>query len=235
MTDSNAADRIEHALVLAILRGEYAPGDRIPPIRALAARWSVNAATAQRALTRLEGTGLVIARPGRGTVVQDPQRCGDLALLPAWFEARPDESDQRLAELLSLRRHVVAEASAGGGPSLAAAADDLAEFAVERMIPGAAPEALRDAKLAVLHRALDLAGATVGRAVLATYDRVLRRVAGVADAVFAEPDAVLHGLLRWCALLRAAAPAHDVHAAVLEIFGALDAASIDRYARRDRP
>lgn len=44
----------------AIVSGAYAPGDRIPPVRELAARAQVNPNTMQRALLELEREGLLV-------------------------------------------------------------------------------------------------------------------------------------------------------------------------------
>lgn len=44
----------------AIVTGEFSPGDRIPPVRELAARAQVNPNTMQRALLELEREGLLV-------------------------------------------------------------------------------------------------------------------------------------------------------------------------------
>ncbi len=51
--------------------GSLRPGDRLPAVRALAARARVNRNTAARAVQRLEQEGLVQARVGQGTFVLD--------------------------------------------------------------------------------------------------------------------------------------------------------------------
>jgi AcrR family transcriptional regulator len=54
-----------------IERGELRPGDRVPSTRQLVREWGVAMATATKALTALRQAGLVVARPGVGTVVAD--------------------------------------------------------------------------------------------------------------------------------------------------------------------
>jgi DNA-binding FadR family transcriptional regulator len=103
----NAASRIEHALTVAVLRGEHAPGTRLPTIRELAHSFDVNPATMQRAIARLERSGLVSARQGSGILVHDPNEVGDLSLVPAWLEAladRPERAAVVLADFLEVRR-----------------------------------------------------------------------------------------------------------------------------------
>lgn len=52
-----------------IASGELKPGDRVPSTRQITRRWGVAMATATRVLTTLQQEGLVVARPGVGTVV----------------------------------------------------------------------------------------------------------------------------------------------------------------------
>ncbi|TDV45382.1 TetR/AcrR family transcriptional regulator C-terminal domain-containing protein [Actinophytocola oryzae] len=52
-----------------IASGELAPGDRVPSTRQITRQWGVAMATATRVLTTLRQEGLVVARPGIGTVV----------------------------------------------------------------------------------------------------------------------------------------------------------------------
>lgn len=64
----------DSAEILASIRrriasGELKPGDRVPSTRQITKRWGVAMATATRVLTTLQQEGLVVARPGIGTVV----------------------------------------------------------------------------------------------------------------------------------------------------------------------
>jgi GntR family transcriptional regulator len=62
----------------AILKGDLAPGDRLPPVRKLAADLVINPNTVARSYTQLEQAGLVSSRTGAGTFVIDPaMRSGD--------------------------------------------------------------------------------------------------------------------------------------------------------------
>jgi AcrR family transcriptional regulator len=64
----------DSAEILASIRrritaGELKPGDRVPSTRQITRQWGVAMATATRVLTTLRLEGLVVARPGIGTVV----------------------------------------------------------------------------------------------------------------------------------------------------------------------
>jgi len=102
-------DRITRELACAILRGEHTPRSKLPTVRALAREYDVTAPTIQRVVAQLEALGLVEARQGSRTVVNDPHESGGLALLPFWLRAYqhdPPRAAAMLADLLSLRRDV---------------------------------------------------------------------------------------------------------------------------------
>lgn len=82
-----------------IAERHYAPGDRLPPERALAEQLGVGRNALREALTRLEVEGLVEIRHGRGTFVRAPG--------PA--EAPPTAGAEPLAEALRLRRSSLPE------------------------------------------------------------------------------------------------------------------------------
>ncbi len=63
-----------------VLSGAYAPGDKLPPERQLAAQLGVNRSSLREALKRLEQLGLVRARRGDGTRVLDFMRTAGLEL-----------------------------------------------------------------------------------------------------------------------------------------------------------
>ena len=59
-------------IVEIIRRGDYAPGDRLPGERKLAAELKVSRTSVREAIQRLEAQGLVISRHGQGTFVKEP-------------------------------------------------------------------------------------------------------------------------------------------------------------------
>ena len=79
-------------ITLAILSGAFAPGERLPAVRDLAAQAGVNPNTMQRALAQLESTGLIFAQRTAGRFVTQ-----DTAVIAA---AREQLAAQRIAEFL---------------------------------------------------------------------------------------------------------------------------------------
>lgn len=61
------AGELRRWVALGILR----PGDRVPPVRELAAQARVNRNTAARAIQQLESQGVVRTRVGQGTFVEE--------------------------------------------------------------------------------------------------------------------------------------------------------------------
>lgn len=76
----------------AILSGTYAPGERLPAVRDLAAQAGVNPNTMQRAMAQLESTGLIFAQRTAGRFVTE-----DTDVIAA---ARSDLAQQRISEFL---------------------------------------------------------------------------------------------------------------------------------------
>jgi DNA-binding FadR family transcriptional regulator len=238
MNDINAADRIEHALRLAILRGVHPPGSRIPAVRALAAAHGVNAATIQRALARLEATGLVVARPGRGTIVQDPARHGDLTLLPAWLEALTDADAAAavLGDFLKLRRTIFARLLAEHCGPVSDATDELQTLARAAFDTNAPLHAIQAADFALAHALFAATGDRVARAILVTTERLLHASPDVAEAMYAEPAANLDAMTRIFGLLASGADDRATEAGVEGILARLDAETLRRFSdgRRGR-
>src|SRR4051794_19622420 len=88
-----------------ILLGRYAPGERLPPERELAAQLGTNRNTLREALRMLEADNLVRARQGDGTIVLDWRNFGEINLLPL-FLAEDTPAIERMdvvATLLELR------------------------------------------------------------------------------------------------------------------------------------
>lgn len=191
-TVQNTAARIERSLTTAVLRGEYGKGTRLPTVRALAKSFSVNPATVQRALARLEHSGLVTARQGSGVVVNDPELSGDVSLMPAWLEALADQPARAAAMLddfLEVRRILAARLIVRHRERLMTRADVLA--AAAKRVADAKHEgldALREADIAFARALLRETGNTVALAVLNTAARLVEEVPAVAEAMYADPD-----------------------------------------------
>ena len=71
--------QIASELRVSILRGNYIPGQQMPPIRALAQRVGCNPATVQKALKVLEKQGLIVSRGSKGYfVIESDQKIIEL-------------------------------------------------------------------------------------------------------------------------------------------------------------
>src|SRR5262250_4001337 len=99
-----AGERIAERFVTAIALGEFVPGQRLPTERELASMLEVSRTTVREAVQRLQASGYVITRRGRGggTFVQTGQGADSddmirRTLLPAWEE---------LTEILDFRQLV---------------------------------------------------------------------------------------------------------------------------------
>jgi len=64
------AHQIRDTMRELLLSGKFAPGDRIPSLRNLAAAWGTNPSTVDAALAVLEKEGLLVRHHGKGTFVQ---------------------------------------------------------------------------------------------------------------------------------------------------------------------
>jgi DNA-binding FadR family transcriptional regulator len=102
-------DQVFAQLQQAILGGRYAPGEALPPQRALAADLGVNMATVREALGRLEQLRLVETRHGSGTHVRDWRRSGGLDALTLLGAGSADPAVG--AALFEARRLLLAEAA----------------------------------------------------------------------------------------------------------------------------
>ncbi len=189
-TAATAAARIERELALAILRGEYVPGANLPGVRALARQMGVAAPTIQRAIDRLESAGLVHVRQGSGMRVNDPTQCGELSLLPLWFEAyadQPDRAAQILGDFLELRRVVATHLISTRAKHIVAAAPTLARLASE-LGERDDLDSVATADLAFTRAVVESADQFAVATILRTTERLVRFVPYVAEALYEDRD-----------------------------------------------
>lgn len=106
---TTAQDRARDALRRLLLAGRWAPGDHLPPERALAGELGVSRTTLRGALAGLAREGLVRPRQGSGIQVLDPRLHGGPDMFAWLIEQRIDEPARALSlfkEVLRLRRVV---------------------------------------------------------------------------------------------------------------------------------
>lgn len=219
-------DLLERTLVRRILRREYPPGSNLPSVRALAAEFEVTAPTIQRVTARLEAHGLVEAHHGSGVRVLDAARTGGLSLLPLWFDALgddPTEAARIFRECMELRRLVAVHLAPRIDPTSAAPA--LLD-ALERTREARSSDDFMEADLAFTRVVLDAAGHFGATALFNSVEAVIRRVPGVAEAVYGDPAlarAALEGVV--------AAFTHDGAERDRALAGALERWDLDATAR----
>jgi GntR family transcriptional repressor for pyruvate dehydrogenase complex len=106
------AQQVFTTLLEDILSGRYAPGERLPGQRTLAAELGVTMTALREALKRLEQMGLVEVRHGAGMVVTDVREKGTLDVL-APLLLRDGRIDRDvLADVLEARTLMLAELAA---------------------------------------------------------------------------------------------------------------------------
>ena len=196
----------EHALRDAILSGELAAGDRLPPERELSTKLGVSRLTLRAALATLAAAGLISVRQGSGYTVRDMRETGGSDLLPGLLElaAARGEREEVVADLLRLRRHLAAavlEAIAERHPAaparkaVHAAVDGFAAAVASRKL-----DAIAAADLEVVRALLDATGSMVLRVCLNPIVALVTADARLRAAMYAEPStnvAGWRGLLAW--------------------------------------
>src|SRR4051794_7407401 len=78
---TRGSDRLFTALLEDVLTGRYAPGEKLPPQRALAADAGVAMSVVREALGRLEQMGLLATRQGDAVRVRDWRAHGGLDVI----------------------------------------------------------------------------------------------------------------------------------------------------------
>jgi DNA-binding FadR family transcriptional regulator len=104
-------DQVFHRLVSDVLAGRYAPGERLPTQRALAAELGVNMASVREGVKRLEQLGLVEVRHGDAMRVLDWRLHGGPDVL-VHLIARAGELDAGMVgSVMEARRLLLAESA----------------------------------------------------------------------------------------------------------------------------
>ncbi len=187
-----------------ILRGEFQPGERLPPERPLAEQFDVNRVTLRSALSRLTDSGLLEVRQGRGYVVADYRVSGGPDLLPGLFSLAQDEAG--LAELASdlflVRRQLaraVLERICERRPSTEGIEAAIARFE-EVAATGADTTTLAEADAEILVALLDTTGSAVFQLSLNPVRAVLRDLPQLTASMYRSPQAnvaLWRGLVSW--------------------------------------
>ena len=196
-----AGERIAERIVTAIALGEFVPDQRLPTERELAAMLEVSRTTVREALQRLQASGYVTTRRGRGggTFVktgrgQDSDEMIRRTLAPAWADLSEILDFRRLIEQL-IARTAAQRRDERDIAAIRRAVDDYAR-ATDREASRLADHALHQAIARATHNArlVDLS-ISIRREVSLGFDakpytaevrhRALRQHPRLADAVIA--------------------------------------------------
>lgn len=115
------SEQVVYAVRRAIVTGQLRAGDAFPSVRELSQALKINPNTAHRIVTLLVADGLLVVRPGLGTVVGEPARA-DAPVRRGVLDERAErlvidarQKGIKLAELLAaIRRHWSRTLSNGG-------------------------------------------------------------------------------------------------------------------------
>lgn len=217
-----AVDACARVLRRRILEGDLAPGDRLPPERRLAESLGVTRVTLRAALTQLAAAGLVAARQGSGTVVQDFRRRGgpDLLLPIAALAASARRLPEIAADLLLVRRQLARAVLSriAAAPRIDAAPVAEAVAALEEAAARGAPTRdIAAADLEVVRALLEATGSEVLGLFFNPIMAALEAMPALRQVIYREPAANVAGyqvLLAW--LERRPAEAIDAVVAELE-------------------
>lgn len=72
-------EQVVHAVERAVVLGRLRPGDRFPSVRALSRELQINPNTAHKIVATLVDVGVLVVRPGIGTLVADDPTADDPA------------------------------------------------------------------------------------------------------------------------------------------------------------
>lgn len=145
-TVPRAYEPVAHELLVLIRSGHFAPGDRLPSERQLAARFGVSRPTVREALSALESRGLVETRMGSGTFVAE--RNGGETLPVSSDDSPTEVMETRLVIEVAVARLAARRAVASGE------ALEQVRVAVEALERTAHPEDLPDELDRDFHRAV---------------------------------------------------------------------------------
>lgn len=198
----SAVDGCASTVQAAILRGELAPGARLPPERELATSLGVSRLTLRAGLAKVAATGLLSVRHGSGYRVEDYRRRGGAELLPGLLRLarRRDQLAAMAEDLLQVRRALaqtvleqLARRGKAGAERRFAARVDAFAAAVET----GSREAIAAADLDLVAALLDETSSQVMALCLNPIVQVLSAIPSLRAAIYAEPE---RNLLGWRAL-----------------------------------
>ena len=195
VTSEVVVDDITDRIAFDIVTGVYAPGDRLPSVRAMAAQYDINPSTVQVVLARLRTLGFVESARGIGTVVRDVELYGGIDTWRYVFrfaQGLPERATKMFEGFLATRRMLILGVARNIEP--AAPPPDLRPLrrAVDKLAMLVEAEApLEDVARAELQAARIMMQALDQPVLLALYNSVgeiLLEVPAVLEAMYTDPS-----------------------------------------------
>jgi DNA-binding FadR family transcriptional regulator len=121
--------RVADQLGLAIVRGDFAPGQALPPELQLCEMLGVSRTAMREAVRSLAAKGLIDSRPKRGTLVREPEHWNHLDPDLLRWRVEVTDTETYLKKMFQLRRATEPEAAALAAS--AATAEDQARMAAD--------------------------------------------------------------------------------------------------------
>ena len=211
-----------------IFRGEYEPGDRLPPYRRLAESFDVTLPTAQRAVGRIHELGLVTVRQGSGATVLDPATHASPAVLGYWVGAvrdQPERARQIVEDFLEVRRELatslVVRLSMADEEGLEHVEDAVSAFA-DAVASGASAEDYREADLAVIRAIIRARPSIALGTIFNSFVELLRAIPELTRAMYSNPALNVAGYRSAIRMVRGGTPEETIRDAVQTTMRPLD-------------
>ena len=93
--------QLKEALIDAIARHEFAPGDQLPSQRALCEQYKMSHMTARRAINELIHEGVIYAIPGKGIYVAEPKQEAEAGPLVGFTEDMAQRGMEASSQVLA--------------------------------------------------------------------------------------------------------------------------------------
>lgn len=228
-------EQMVRSIARRVLRGEEKPGNKLPPLRALAEEFGVTVATAQRAVAHLEALGLIATRQGSGMEVRNPIEHAGLSLLPMWLEAKlsePEEATQMLANFLELRRLLAMEVLQRirqQDDSLDTLLRQMEPLLQEMEEPGRSAQQAMTSELHLSRMLLQHQNQLAFVLLFNSVAQLLRQLPSLVEAMYADPATNAASYRMMFSLLQQEGTNEDIAPMMLSAMAALDQQTVERF------
>jgi GntR family transcriptional repressor for pyruvate dehydrogenase complex len=185
---SLVSDQVFRLLCDQILSGAYAPGEKLPTQRALAAELDVNMASIREAVKRLEQLRLVEVRHGDAMRVRDWRADGGLDVVAHVLFRAGGLDRGTLGSLLEARRLMLAEAARLAAARRSSAQAERIEDVAERIRAAVDPAAAQALDWELMALIVDASGNVVFQLILNSIRQLYLEHATLFRAVVADLD-----------------------------------------------